>query len=52
LRDLIELHKVKATQGDWRKRVEGLLSFWAMTLHKVAAHEGMDLGVASPYFPA
>lgn len=48
---LLELHEDMALEGAWKNLAEGLLSFWALTLHRVAESEGVILDIKSPYFP-
>lgn len=51
LNALLDQHDNLAFEGAWKKLVEGLLSFWALTLSAVAKKEGVELGIISPYFP-
>ena len=48
---LLQLHEHLATEGGWEKLVEGLLSFWALTLINVAKKEGVSVQYNSPYVP-
>lgn len=48
---LLQLHGHLASEGGWEKLVEGLLSFWALTLINVAKREGLLVQCNSPYVP-
>ena len=46
---LVELHRKEALTGDWQLRVEGLLSFWASGLLKIANSSGINIDAAENY---
>ena len=49
MEDALEQHEDMAFDGAWKNLAEGLLSFWALTLVKIANSEGVLLKVSSPY---
>jgi hypothetical protein len=48
---LLQLHEQLAREGGWQRLAEGLLSFWALSLQKVAKKENLKLKIESPYVP-
>jgi len=45
LTELLLLHEDLAFEGAWKNLVEGLMSFWALTLFNIAKKENMNLNV-------